>query len=58
MLFKIVNNEDIEKISFEIQNQIVNKIKTKGRMPSVNAVGAKYQSGGEKSQGPMSKSVQ
>lgn len=57
MLFKIVNNEDIEKISFEIQNQIVNKIKTKGRMPSVNAVGAKYQSGGEKSQGPMSKSV-
>jgi hypothetical protein len=35
MLFKIVTHDDIEQISFEIQNQIVKDIK-KRRMPSTS----------------------
>jgi hypothetical protein len=41
MLFKIVNNDDIEQISLEIQNQIVKNIRQKGRLQSINA-GPKY----------------
>ena len=55
MLFKIVNNDDIEQISLEIQHQIVQNIKQKGRV-SIEA-GRKYQVG-DKAKGMISKSLQ